>query len=112
MHRAILLRSLCCLDLRLRQAARRGRAACGLAALAGPTALLTQFGVPRPDAGPRAARLPERLVARVVAGPALPALVGRADTLLVIGVEGDDPAGDQARIRRAGARSIRRRREA
>ena len=68
-----------------------GRAACGLAALAGPTALLTQFGVPRQTLSRAPAQLPERLVARVVAGPALVALVGRADTLLVIGVEGAIP---------------------
>src|SRR5262245_24650300 len=68
-----------------------GRAACGLAALAGPTALLTQFAVPRQTLSSAPAQLPERLVARVVAGPALTALVGRADTLLVIGVEGAIP---------------------
>ena len=38
------------------------------------------------------ARLPERLVARVVAGPALPAIVGRTDASLVIGLEGEIPA--------------------
>jgi hypothetical protein len=71
--------------------AQGGGAACGLAALAGPTALLQQFGVPQQTLSRAPARLPERLVARVVAGPALPALVGRTDTLLVIGVEGTIP---------------------
>jgi hypothetical protein len=66
-------------------------AACGLAALAGPTALLNEFSVPQQTLSRAPARLPERLVARVVAGPALPALVGRTDTLLVIGVEGAIP---------------------
>ncbi|HUR95509.1 MAG TPA: hypothetical protein VMY76_13040 [Gemmatimonadales bacterium] len=70
----------------------RGSAACGLAALAGPTALLTQFSVPRQTLGTPPAQLPERLVARVVAGPALPAIVGRADSQLVIGVEGTVPS--------------------
>ncbi|MEP6686735.1 MAG: hypothetical protein ABJC36_00210 [Gemmatimonadales bacterium] len=69
----------------------RGNAACGLAALAGPTALLTQFSVPRQTLSRPPAGLPERLVARVVAGPALPAIVGRSDSLLVIGVEGAVP---------------------
>ena len=69
----------------------RGRAACGLAALAGPTALLTQFSVPRQTLSAPPAKLPERLVARVVAGPAFPAIVGRTDSLLVIGVEGVIP---------------------
>ena len=70
----------------------RGNAACGLAALAGPTALLTQFSVPRQTLSRPPTKLPERLVARVVAGPALPAIVGRSDSLLVIGVEGTVPA--------------------
>ena len=70
----------------------RGNPACGLAALAGPTALLTQFSVPRQTLSAPPAKLPERLVARVVAGPALPAIVGRADSQLVVGVEGAVPA--------------------
>ena len=70
----------------------RGNAACGLAALAGPTALLTQFSVPRQTLSAPPAKLPERVVARVVAGPALPAIVGRADSQLVIGVEGAVPS--------------------
>ena len=68
-----------------------GGAACGLAALAGPTALLTQFSVPRQTLSRAPSQLPERLVARVVAGPAVVALVGRADTLVVIGIEGSIP---------------------
>jgi hypothetical protein len=70
-----------------------GRAACGLAALAGPTALLTQFSVPNQTLSQAPRHLPERLVARVVAGPALPAVVGRSDSLLLIGVEGNIPPG-------------------
>jgi hypothetical protein len=73
------------------QPADRGRAACGLAALAGPTALLTQFSVPRQTLGAPPRDLPEHLVARLVAGPALPSIVGRTDSLLVIGVEGTVP---------------------
>jgi hypothetical protein len=73
------------------KSADRGRAACGLAALAGPTALLTQFSVPRQTLGVPPQHLPERLVARVVAGPALPSIVGRTDSQLVIGVEGAVP---------------------
>jgi hypothetical protein len=69
----------------------RGNPACGLAALAGPTALITQFSVPRQTLSTPPRRLPERLVARVVAGPALPAIVGRSDSQLVIGVEGNIP---------------------
>src|SRR4051794_4488879 len=67
-------------------------ATCGLAALAGPTALLGQFGVAGQtlDAPPR--NLPEHLAVRLVAGPAYSAIVGRADSLLVIGVNGALPA--------------------
>jgi hypothetical protein len=71
--------------------AKGGGVACGLAAVAGPTALLNEFSVPQQTLSRAPARLPERLVARVVAGPALVALLGRADTLLVIGVEGTIP---------------------
>jgi hypothetical protein len=71
----------------------RGRAACGLAALAGPTALLTQFSVPRQTLSTPPRQLPERLVTRVVAGPALASIVGRTDSSLVIGVEGAIPPG-------------------
>lgn len=74
------------------KAADRGNPACGLAALAGPTALLTQFSVPRQTLSRPPASLPERLVARLVAGPALPAIVGRSDSLLVVGVEGAIPS--------------------
>lgn len=70
-----------------------GKAACGLAALAGPTALLTQFSVPHQTLSQVPRDLPERLVARVVAGPALPAVVGRSDSLLLIGAEGSLPPG-------------------
>jgi hypothetical protein len=68
------------------------RAACGLAAVAGPTALLTQFGIPNQTLSEPPRRLPERLVVRVVAGDAYPAVVGRTDSLLVVGVEGSLPA--------------------
>jgi hypothetical protein len=69
-----------------------GSAACGLAALAGPTALLSQFSVPDQTLGSPPRRLPERLVVRLVAGSAYPAIVGRSDSLWVIGVEGSLPA--------------------
>lgn len=67
-------------------------AACGLAALAGPTALLAQFGIPNQTLAAPPRNLPERLAVRFVAGPAAPAVVGRADSLWIIGVEGAPPA--------------------
>jgi hypothetical protein len=68
-----------------------GAAACGLASLAGPTALLGQFSVPDQTLGSPPRNLPERLVARLVAGPAYRSIVGRSDSLWVIGVEGTLP---------------------
>jgi hypothetical protein len=68
-----------------------GSAACGLAALAGPTALLGQFSVPDQTLGSPPRQLPERMVVRLVAGPAYPAIVGRTDSLWIIGVEGRLP---------------------
>jgi hypothetical protein len=63
-----------------------------LASLAGPTALLGQFTIPDQTLAAPPRNLPERLVVRLVAGPALPAIVGRSDSLWVIGVEGRLPA--------------------
>jgi hypothetical protein len=71
---------------------RGASAACGLAALAGPTALLAQFSIPDQTLGSPPRTLPERVVVRSVAGPAYPAIVGRADSLWIIGVEGSLPA--------------------
>jgi len=69
----------------------RRAAPCGIAAVAGPTTLLNQFGVPNQTLGSPPARLPERLVVRLVAGPAYRGIVGRTDSLWVIGVEGTLP---------------------
>lgn len=94
LRRCVMLSSLLILAACDRSPDRRaaGSAACGLAALAGPTALLSQFGVPDQTLGSPPRRLPERLVVRLVAGPAYPAIVGRSDSLWVIGVEGGLPA--------------------
>lgn len=67
-------------------------ATCGLAAVAAASTLLEQFTIPNRTLAAPPAALPERTVARVVAGGAFPAVVGRTDTLLVIGVEGN-PSG-------------------
>jgi hypothetical protein len=69
-----------------------GSAACGLAAVAGATTLLQQFGVPNQTLSEPPRRLPERVVVRVVADGAYPAVVGRTDSLLVVGLEGTLPA--------------------
>lgn len=66
-------------------------ATCGLAALAGPAALLGEFGVAGQTLGSPPRRLPERLAVRLVAGPVYSAIVGRSDSMLVIGVNGSLP---------------------
>ncbi len=71
---------------------------CGFAALAGPTQLLEQFRVPNQTLSVPPTRLPERTVARFAAGPALPAVVGRRDSLVVIGVDGAPPEGSLAQF--------------
>jgi hypothetical protein len=74
-------------------ASRRGASpACGIAALAGPTALLEEFRTPQQTLSVPPSRLPERTVARLAAGPALSAILGRSDSGLVVGVEGTVPA--------------------
>jgi hypothetical protein len=70
----------------------RANPACGIAALAAPTAVLAAFGQPQQTLSVPPTRLPERTVARLVAGPAYEAIVGRADTGLVVGVEGPVPS--------------------
>jgi hypothetical protein len=68
-------------------------APCGIAALAGPTALLTQFSVAHQTLGSPPSDLPERLVVRLVAGPAYRGTVGRSDSLWIVGVDGPLPPG-------------------
>lgn len=68
------------------------RSSCGIAALAGPTMLLSEFSTPNQALGVPPEQLPGRLVARFVAGPAFAAVVGRTDSAWAIGVEGSAPA--------------------
>ena len=68
-----------------------GPPSCGVAALAGPTLLLNEFGTPGKTLSQAPAGLPEHLVVRMVAGGALTAIVGRTDTTVVVGVEGSVP---------------------
>lgn len=66
--------------------------ACGITAIAGATMLLQEFGIPDQTLGEPPASLPPRLVARVAAGPAYEAVVGRAaDSGWIVGVEGRIP---------------------
>ena len=67
--------------------------ACGIAALAGPSQLISEFGVRNQTLGSPPSTLPEQLVARLAAGPAYRAVTGRQpdDSLWVIGVDGTLP---------------------
>lgn len=73
-----------------------GGAPCGIAALAGPVTLLDQFNVPLRTLAQPPVELPGRVVVRYAAGPALTGLVGRTDSAVVVGVEGEVPASPRA----------------
>lgn len=71
----------------------KGGGACGLTAIAGATMLLQEFTVPGQTLGDPPANLPPHLVARVAAGPAFEAVVGRtADSGWVVGIDGAVPS--------------------
>jgi hypothetical protein len=93
MHRSLLLAALVVAACDRSTGGRSSAAAatCGLAALAGPTSLLGQFAVPGQTLASPPRSLPERLVVRLVAGPAYHAIVGRSDSMLVVGVNGALP---------------------
>jgi hypothetical protein len=68
-------------------------ATCGISMLAGPTMLLSEFSVPGQTLARPPDRLPEQIVVRLVAGPAYRAIVGRSDSLVIVGMDGTIPAG-------------------
>lgn len=84
------LAALPCLALALAACgAPRSGGACGISAIAGATMLLQEFGTPDQTLGEPPDQLPPRLVARVAAGPAYEAVVGRtSDSGWIIGIEG------------------------
>jgi hypothetical protein len=71
-------------------AACAGRAApanCGIVGVAGPSLLLEEFTKPGRTMSELPDRMPERLVVRLAAGPAYPAIVGKTDSSWVIGID-------------------------
>jgi hypothetical protein len=88
-------RAIACLVLLLSTACskadRPSSAACGIASLAGPTLLLSEFAVPGQTLATAPDRLPEQVAVRAVAGPVYRGIVGRADSLVILGVEGTLP---------------------
>jgi hypothetical protein len=72
-------------------AGKDGPRPCGLSAVVGPSLLLSEFSQPGRTLATAPASLPENIVVRFVAGPAFPAIAGRADSQWVIGVNGTMP---------------------
>jgi hypothetical protein len=72
------------------------QASCGIAAVAGPSLVLSEFNTPGAALSAAPATLPSRLIARFVAGPSSEAVVGRRGDTLEIGIEGGLPAGAHA----------------
>jgi hypothetical protein len=66
-------------------------APCGLNRLVGPSVLLSEFATPGQTLSAPPPEVPEQIVVRLVAGPAYSAILGRADTQLVVGVNGTLP---------------------
>ena len=64
---------------------------CGIVGLAGPSLLLEEFGRSGNTLGEVPEAMPERLVARMAAGPAYSAVVGKTDTSWVIGIDASLP---------------------
>jgi len=89
---------LLCLGAACGGSAERPAVGCGIAAMATPSSVLAQFGIPQQTLRRAPDGLPARIVARVAGGGTLSAIVGRttaADSALLIGVEGQ-PAGGMA----------------
>jgi hypothetical protein len=70
----------------------RGGTNCGIVGLAGPSLLLEEFTKQGNTLGEVPEPMPERLVVRMAAGPAYPALVGRTDTSWVVGIDAALPS--------------------
>ena len=70
-----------------------GGAVCGIAAVAGPTLVLSEFNTPGATLTHPPASLPGQLVARFVTGPASHAIVGRRGDSLEVGIDGGIPQG-------------------
>jgi hypothetical protein len=70
---------------------RTGGVGCGLATVAGQSMLLEEFRKPGTTLSVLPANIPATLPIRVALGPAFRSVVGRADSMLVVGLEGSLP---------------------
>ena len=68
-----------------------GSYGCGIAAVAGQSLLLEEFTRPGKTLSAPPSDIPGTLPVRIALGPALRAIAGRADSELVIGIEGSLP---------------------
>ncbi|HEV8149640.1 MAG TPA: hypothetical protein VGP61_05590 [Gemmatimonadales bacterium] len=73
-------------------AGKPGNYGCGIATVAGQSMLLDQFNRPGTVLAELPAKIPASLPVRVALGPALRSVSGRADSMLIVGVEGTLPA--------------------
>lgn len=69
-----------------------GNYRCGFATVAGQSMLLDQFNQPGTVLAALPSEIPEALPVRIALGPAFRSVTGRADSMLVVGVEGTLPA--------------------
>ncbi len=69
-----------------------GAPSCSITYMAGQTMLLGEFGVPNQTLDQPPPELPSRIAVRMAAGPAIPGIVGRTDSGVVIGVDTALPA--------------------
>lgn len=68
-----------------------GNYACGMYAVAGQSLLLEEFTRPGKTLSAPPSELPAVLPVRVALGPSFRAVTGRADTLIIVGLEGTLP---------------------
>jgi hypothetical protein len=69
-----------------------GSYSCGIAAVAGQSLILDEFTRPGKTLSALPADIPGGLPVRIALGPAFRSIVGRADSQLVVGIEGALPA--------------------
>ncbi len=69
-----------------------GNYGCGFSAVAGQSMLLDEFNRPGTALSATPQDIPESLPVRIALGPSFRSVTGRADTMLVVGVEGSLPA--------------------
>jgi hypothetical protein len=69
-----------------------GNYGCGFSAVAGQSMLLDEFNRPGTVLSAAPQEIPAALPVRIALGPSFRSVTGRADTMLVVGVEGTLPA--------------------